>query len=289
MPEEPARSLAGCLVHARQPPTGLAFTLAWAEPESLLGPQSERSITDPEPAQGRLAVSRMGGAGGEFIAGGSQVTRRGKARVQSLDLRLGQRADPPGLHEADDGTARRDVPSARIHPLWGSRLRPWWQDDAAVVAAHDARAAAEPKLEGRNRMRSIASITSIVVGIIMAVAGVVTWVVISTTLADQKITVSDDANCAAGDDVKGPVSAYCQADIIDHHTLKITGGKTYAELDQEDPNRAVAMDSAFLQASLFTSVVAFGVAAMAFVLGIVLTLIGFALRKPARAPATVAT
>ena len=41
------------------------------------------------------------------------------------------------------------------------------------------------------------------------------------------------------------------------------------------------MDSAFLQASLFTSVVAFGVAGMAFVLGIVLTLIGFALRAPA--------
>jgi ABC-type sugar transport system permease subunit len=133
-------------------------------------------------------------------------------------------------------------------------------------------------------MRKVASITSIVVGILMAVAGIVTWVVISNTLSDQKITVADDANCAAGDDVNGPISAFCQADIIDHHTLEITGGKTYAELDQEDPKRATAMDSAFLQASLFTSVVAFGVAAMAFVLGIVLTLIGFAIRTPA-APA----
>ena len=129
-------------------------------------------------------------------------------------------------------------------------------------------------------MRKAAAITSIVVGIIMAIAGVVVWVVVSTTLADQKITVSDDANCAAGDDVNGPISAYCQADIINHHTLDITGGKTYAELDREDPNRATAMESAFLQASLFTSVVAFGVAAMAFVIGIVLTMIGFALRAP---------
>ena len=132
-------------------------------------------------------------------------------------------------------------------------------------------------------MRTTASVTAIVVGIIMAIAGVVTWVVVSTTLADQKITVADDARCAAGSDVKGPISAYCQADIIDHHTNKITGGKTYAELAQDDPARATAMDSAFLQASLFTSVVAFGVAAMAVVLGIVLTLIGFALRTPARA------
>ena len=137
--------------------------------------------------------------------------------------------------------------------------------------------------EGARDMRKTASIAAIVVGIVMAIAGVATWVVVSTTLEDQKITVADDANCAAGDDVNGPISAFCQADIIDHHTLDITGGKTYAELDREDPNRAVAMDSAFLQASLFTSVVAFGVAGMAFVLGIVLTLIGFALRAPATA------
>ena len=133
-------------------------------------------------------------------------------------------------------------------------------------------------------MRTIAVITTIVVGIVMAIAGVVTWVVVSTTLANQKITVSDDATCAAGDQVNGPISAYCQAHIIDHHTKDITGGKTYAELGQDDPKRAVAMDSAFLQASLFTSVVAFGVAAMAFVLGLVLILIGLALRKPASAP-----
>jgi hypothetical protein len=85
----------------------------------------------------------------------------------------------------------------------------------------------------------------------------------------------------AGDDVNGPFSAYCQAMVINKHTMGITGGKTYAELAKDDPNRATAMDSAFLQASLFTSVVAFGVAAMAFVLGIVLTLIGLAIRTPA--------
>jgi ABC-type sugar transport system permease subunit len=129
-------------------------------------------------------------------------------------------------------------------------------------------------------MRKVAALTSIIVGIVMAVAGVATWIVVSTTLADQRITVSDDASCAAGDGVNGPISAYCQADIIDQHTLEITGGKTYAELDREDPNRAVAMDSAFLQASLFTSVVAFGVAAMAIVVGLELALIGFALRAP---------
>ena len=136
-------------------------------------------------------------------------------------------------------------------------------------------------------MRKVASFTAIVVGVAMAIAGVITWIVVSNTLSDQKITVSDDADCLAGDDVNGPFSAYCQANVIDKHTTAITGGLTYAELDQDDPNRATAMDSAFLQASLFTSVVAFGVAFMAFAVGIVLTLFGFAARTPQ--PSTAAS
>ena len=125
-------------------------------------------------------------------------------------------------------------------------------------------------------MRKTASIVAIVVGIAMALAGLVTWFVVTNTLSEQKIVVSDDADCLAGDDVDGPFSAYCQARVIDKHTKEITGGLTYAELDREDPNRSTAADSAFLQASLFTSVVAFGVAAMAVVVGVVLTLVGFA-------------
>src|SRR6188508_2319802 len=129
-------------------------------------------------------------------------------------------------------------------------------------------------------MRKIASLTSIIVGVLMVIAGVVVWVVVSTTLADQKITVSDDASCAAGDDVNGPISAFCQADIINTHALDATGGKTYAELDREDPLRETAMQASFLQASLFTSVVAYGVALMGVAVGLVLVLIGFALRSP---------
>ena len=42
------------------------------------------------------------------------------------------------------------------------------------------------------------------------------------------------------------------------------------------------MQASFLRASLFTSVVAFGVAALAAVLGVVLVLIGWALRSLGR-------
>jgi hypothetical protein len=129
-------------------------------------------------------------------------------------------------------------------------------------------------------MRKIASIVGLVFGAIFVVAGIVTWIVITSTLSSQKITVSDDASCRAGAAVAGPISAYCQASVIDKHTMEITSGKTYAELDRDDPNRNTAMTSSFLQASLFTSVVAFGVAAMAIAVGIVFIMFGLAMREP---------
>ena len=120
------------------------------------------------------------------------------------------------------------------------------------------------------------SIVVMIVGAVMVIAGAVTYGQVSSTLAEEKITVTDDANCLAGQSVTGPFAAYCQADIIAHHALEATGGKTYAELDREDPLRQVAMNGSFLRASLFTSVVAFGVAFMAIGIGIVFILLGVA-------------
>lgn len=127
-------------------------------------------------------------------------------------------------------------------------------------------------------MRKASYIASIVIGALLIVAGIGTWIVVSTTLADQRITVAEDASCLAGDTVDGPFSAYCQAKVIEKHALNATGGKYYAELDRDDPLRAVAASSAYLQASLFTSVVAFGVAGMAILIGVLFGLIGLGMK-----------
>jgi hypothetical protein len=125
----------------------------------------------------------------------------------------------------------------------------------------------------------------IVVGAIMVVAGGITWFVVQDQLAAENIVVSDDADFLAGDEVDGPFSAYAQADVINKHALEATGGKTYAELEQDDPTRETAMSASFLRASLFTSVVAFGVALMAAAIGVVFILIGLALMSVAKAAA----
>jgi hypothetical protein len=131
-------------------------------------------------------------------------------------------------------------------------------------------------------MRTTTYTLSIVIGSLLIIGGVATWIVVSNTLADQKIVVSDDASCLAGDDVDGPFSAYCQAKVIDKHALEATGGLRYAQLDQKDPKRQTAMTASFLQASLFTSVVAYGVAAMAIAVGVLFILIGLGIRDVAR-------
>jgi hypothetical protein len=137
------------------------------------------------------------------------------------------------------------------------------------------------------RFVRLAGLLSIIAGAVFLVAGAVTWSQVSSHLAAENITVSADAAAFGGATVDTPWEAFAQADIINHHALDATDGKTYAELDKEDPLRAVAMNGSFLRASLFTSVVAFGVSALVMGIGVVFGLIGFALR--AVAPVATAT
>jgi hypothetical protein len=128
----------------------------------------------------------------------------------------------------------------------------------------------------------VLSILVIIAGAIFIVGGVVTWFVVRDQLADENIVVSDDADRFGGWEVDGPFTAYAQADVIEGHALEASGGKTYAELDRDDPTRETVMTASFLRSSLFTSIVAFGVAFMAAGLGLVLIGIGVALLLAAR-------
>ena len=128
-----------------------------------------------------------------------------------------------------------------------------------------------------SKLPRIVAIISIVVGGIFIVLGAVTYYVVHRELADEHITVSEDAKHNAGKDVEGPFTAYSQAMAIKTHALEAGGGKTYAELPQDDPARATVMTASFLRASLFTSVVSFGVAALVVALGVLFVLVGLAL------------
>lgn len=125
-------------------------------------------------------------------------------------------------------------------------------------------------------------IALIVAGAIFMVAGVATWATVQSELSDENITVAKDADWFANDHVDGPLTAYSEAEIIQKHALEATDGNTYAQLDREDPRRQTMASASFLRASLFTSVVAFGVAAMSIGVGIVFLVQGIVMVLVAR-------
>ena len=126
-------------------------------------------------------------------------------------------------------------------------------------------------------MPRLVSIFLYVAGGVLIVLGAITYYVVHDQLADENIVVSDDADRLAGDDVDGPFSAYSEAETIKKHAEEIADGQTYAELAQDDPRRDSVMTASFLRTSLFTSVVAFGVAALVVALGVLFIAVGLAI------------
>lgn len=156
-----------------------------------------------------------------------------------------------------------------------------------MTATHAPTAVTEslPRERSTSRLLRLLAVLVMVGGVILTLGGGATWGVVQSQLADEKITVAEDAGSFAGQPVDGPLNAYAQADVIERHALEASGGKTYAELDREDPVRQVVMTGSFLRASLFTSVVSFGIAAMAMGLGVLFLLVGYALLRLAPAVA----
>lgn len=147
-------------------------------------------------------------------------------------------------------------------------------------------------------------------GLLMIVAGGATWGLVTTQLKAENITVAAVTDEApgrfAGQPVTGPFTAYAQANAINHHALDLANGQTYAQigdaatalkaklaaqgLSKADiakdadvmalaATRASTMNGSFLRASLFTSVISYGVAALVMGLGLILGLLGFSLRS----------
>jgi hypothetical protein len=111
--------------------------------------------------------------------------------------------------------------------------------------------------------------------LVMIIGGGTVWGIVTSQLKAENITVSEDADFMPGAAVQGPFSAYAQATIINHHALEMSDGKTYAELEQDDPTRATVMNASFLRASLFTSVVSYGVSALVIGVGLLFGLFGW--------------
>jgi hypothetical protein len=155
-------------------------------------------------------------------------------------------------------------------------------------------------------MKKAFPIALMIMGLVFAGAGIYTVSrgydardTVRTELIAQRITTPDDASIP-GVQVKDARTAKSMAEIIDHHALASTGGKTYSEMgrflakdgtDTSDEKEAVigadgkpvanplrntAFQAASLRTSLYTSVMAFNVADLVVGLGFMILVLGLA-------------
>ena len=132
-------------------------------------------------------------------------------------------------------------------------------------------------------MKKLFPIALIILGVVFLGAGGYTAYrgfdakdMVRQELIAQNITTPDDASIP-GVRVDSPATAKSMADIIDKHALETTGGKTYSEMDREDPKRAVAFQASALRTSLYTSVMAFNVGDLVIGLGALIAVLGLAI------------
>jgi len=123
-------------------------------------------------------------------------------------------------------------------------------------------------------------IGAVLFGVILAVAGGVmvyegrsAHSEVEDTLSAEQIVTAEDAGIPQAP-VTGPEEAKAQANVIKEHVLKITGGKTYAQLAKDDPNRNTYLQSVTLRTALMESYLAFKVADLVVGMGIIVIMLG---------------
>lgn len=153
------------------------------------------------------------------------------------------------------------------------------------------------------KLLKFTSIVTIVLGILMVCAGLWGAIYISQQVSAEKIITTDDASIP-GTPVRGPFTLKAQADVIRHHTLTMTGGKTFAEMSRQiekvDENgkpivgsdgkpvmvantaRDIWITATTLTTALNLGIISYVFASLVSVLGILFALIGITLYSQSR-------
>lgn len=144
------------------------------------------------------------------------------------------------------------------------------------------RVAAERPAAASSRTPRLVATLLLVLGALFVLGGAGTWAATAAGLASEGVTVAESAPAFVGAPLDTPWEAWAQTEAIRTDILEATDGRTYAEVDREDPLRDMVATGTFLRASLLTSVVAFGVATALVGIGVGFLLGGFGLRAVAR-------
>jgi len=93
------------------------------------------------------------------------------------------------------------------------------------------------------------------------------------TLVAERITTSEDASIPQAA-VNDAATAQAQSDVIKTHVMEITEGKTYSEMDREDPLRATYLNSVSLRTALNLAVMGFKLSDLVVGMGAFIIVVG---------------
>ncbi len=110
-------------------------------------------------------------------------------------------------------------------------------------------------------------------GIYMVVEGQSAKDEVRDSIVSENIITSEDASIP-NVLVDNAAKAKAEADVIEVHYLEITGGKTYADLDRDDPNRETAFRAVQLRTSLNLAVMGFKVSDLVIGMGFFMIVVG---------------
>ena len=130
----------------------------------------------------------------------------------------------------------------------------------------------------------------IVAGLVMGAVGFTARGEVTQALVDERLKVPNPqvlltypgARAPEGVEVPTvlidtPELAVAQAKVIQTHTLAITGGKTYSEMDREDPARATSLTAVTLRSALMQARLGFDISLLVMGLGALFVLSGTAI------------
>lgn len=137
------------------------------------------------------------------------------------------------------------------------------------------------------------STLSVAAGSVFVAAGAAAWITVTQQLRAEKIVVPPNAPVLAGARVQDPVTAYVEAGVIKSNAERGAGGRTFADIStalrtaeagsdeaRDLRNQSLSLSTAAaLRTSLMTSVLAFGVSALAVGLGGFFVVAGSLLRR----------
>jgi hypothetical protein len=122
----------------------------------------------------------------------------------------------------------------------------------------------------------IAMVLSLVLvgaGAVMVFQGLDAREQVRVSLVAENITTPEDATIP-NVPVDSAATAMAQAEIIQKHTLEATEGRTWADMDREDPQRPFYLSAVTLRTSLMSAYMAFKIADLVIGLGALFLAIG---------------